>query len=104
MGRAQEWPASHYVLLVICLIIAVASIVRRPPLPKRAPKLVREGYPVLGTLRFFSARRDFYYDAVASSQSGHFRFYFGKYRIVGLSGLEGRKLFYESKDLNMAEG
>lgn len=85
------------------LAALVVAIRWRPSLPHTAPPFVREGY-ILAILRFFSDRRGFYLDGAAASWSGHFSFFFGKHHVVGVSGLEGRKIFYESKDLDMSEG
>jgi hypothetical protein len=104
LAQFQSWPASVYILLLSVLITVIAGIAWRPPLPKSAPKLLNGGYPVLGALRFFSRRADFYNDGLGTTESGHFSFFFGKHPIVGVSGLEGRKTFFESRDLNMAEG
>lgn len=100
----QNWPASIYILLITGLATLIASVVRRPSFPKSAPKLVRGGYPILGMLRFFSDRRNFFNEAIRVNRSGNFSFYFGKHQIVGLSGLAGRRTFFESKELNMSEG
>lgn len=100
----QNWPASVFVLLVVGLATLIARATWRPALPKAAPKLIREGYPVLGMLRFFSDRRRFIMDGMRSSKTGNFSFFFGKHPIVNAAGIEGRKVFFESKALNMSEG
>jgi len=102
--QLQNWPASVYVLLFTVLATVIVGAFRRPALPKSAPKLLREGYPILGMLRFFSDREGFCHDGARASRSGNFSFYFGKHHIIGVSGLDGRKTFFESKDLNMSEG
>ena len=60
--------------------------------------------PVLGCPRYFSDRLAFVTEGIRSTATGNFSFYFGKLQIVNLAGSEGRKLFFESKDLNFAEG
>ncbi|KAF4635641.1 hypothetical protein G7Y89_g2441 [Cudoniella acicularis] len=72
--------------------------------PSKSPKLVKEGYPILGTLRFFTARWDFFQHARAHSTTGNFSFFLGKHPVVGLSGEKGRQIFFESRDLDFTEG
>ena len=100
----QNWPAGVYILLITIVVAAIAAVARRPSLPSSAPKLLRGGYPVLGALDYFSRRADFYNDGVRATKSGHFSFFFGKHPVIGLSGIEGRRTFFESRGLNLAEG
>lgn len=100
----QNWPATVWILLLTSFAYLVAQIAWRPSFPKNAPKLLKDGYPILGAVRFFSDRRNFTSHGTAATGSGHFSFYFGKHQIVSVSGLSGRKTFFESRDLNMAEG
>ncbi|KAJ0108112.1 hypothetical protein J7T55_007231 [Diaporthe amygdali] len=99
----QNWPASIYILLLSVLALFI-KIQWQPSFPKTAPKQIKEGYPLLGALRLFTKRADFCNDALAQSKTGNFSFYFGKHRLVGVSGIEGRKTFFDSKDMNMSEG
>jgi sterol 14-demethylase len=69
-----------------------------------SPKRITEGYPILGAFRFFTARWDFFRHARAQTPSGNFSFFLGKHPIVGMSGDKGRQLFFESRDLDFAEG
>lgn len=72
--------------------------------PPKAPRLVDEGWPVIGALRFFTARWEFFQHARSLSPSGNFSFRIGKYPIVGLTGAKGREVFFENRDLGFAEG
>lgn len=99
----QNWPASISILLLSVLALFI-KIQWQPSFPKTAPKQIKEGYPLLGALRLFTRRADFYKDGLSHTNSGNFSFYFGKHRLVGMSGAEGRKTFFDSKDLNMSEG
>lgn len=99
----QNWPASIYILLLSVLAVFI-KIQWQPSFPKAAPKQIKEGYPLLGALRLFTSRGDFYKEALTRSNTGSFSFYFGKHQLVGMSGIEGRKAFFDSKDLNMSEG
>jgi hypothetical protein len=72
--------------------------------PSRAPKLVKDGYPVIGALRFFTARWDFFHDEGVRSPTGNFSFFLGKHPVVGLTGEKGRRVFFESREMGFAEG
>jgi hypothetical protein len=72
--------------------------------PSKAPKLVDEGWPLLGALRFFTARWEFFQHARSHSPSGNFSFRLGKYPLIGLTGEKGRQVFFENRDLGFAEG
>lgn len=100
----QNWRATVWILLLTSITYVVARLAWRPSFPKNAPKLLKEGYPIVGALRFFSDRRNFARHGTSATKTGNFSFYFGKYQIVGLSGLNGRKTFFDSKDMSMAEG
>ncbi|KAF2797426.1 cytochrome P450 6A1 [Melanomma pulvis-pyrius CBS 109.77] len=104
MLQFQNWPISMYLLLITTLILLIARIVWQPPFPLAAPPLLKESLPIVGALRFFSARANFCKDGASKTKTGNYSFYFGKYRIVGLSGVEGRKTFYQSKDFSLFEG
>ncbi|GAB1196492.1 hypothetical protein APSETT444_005763 [Aspergillus pseudonomiae] len=77
---------------------------RQTPFPDEAPRPLAEGYPILGVLRFFSDRYSMYFDGISLSKTGNFSFYFGKHQIVGISGLEARKVFFQSKAMNLSQG
>ncbi|KAI1076373.1 cytochrome P450 6A1 [Whalleya microplaca] len=103
--RPQSWPGSIWVLLLSTLIPLLVQVFWRPSLPANAPKWWKTGdWPVLGTLRFYRARADWYLDALRNSPTGSFSFYVGKKQVIGLSGEEGRKFFFESRDLNLGAG
>ena len=98
-----------YVLATVLGSIAVVGgvllyLFSKPSFPKNAPTLTREAWPILGSLQFFTERWDFFQKSKAHSQSGNFSFYAGQWPVVGLTGEEGRKLFFESKALAFTEG
>lgn len=102
----QGYPAFVYfstaaVLLVVAAYVLVPSGYKFSP---KSPKIVSEGYPIFGALRFFTARWEFFQHARAQSPSGNFSFFLGKHPVVGLSGDKGRQLFFESRELGFAEG
>ncbi|KAK1948823.1 cytochrome P450 6A1 [Colletotrichum sublineola] len=99
-----HWPTTVYCGIITAVLVLLASALRQPPFPSNAPPLAKESYPILGALRFFKSRRSFCQDSSRSTKTGNYSFHVGKHRVVGLSGLEGRKAFYESKELSMFEG
>ncbi|KAK3326234.1 cytochrome P450 6A1 [Apodospora peruviana] len=101
----QAWPAAVWILLLTTAVSLLALVFWRPSFPKNAPKFSKaDDWPLVGALRFFSDRRNFLLYGTNQSQSGSFSFYLGKYRIVAVSGPEGRKAFFDSKELSMPEG
>lgn len=99
---AQKWPASIAVLLASLLALFVKST-WQPAWPKGAPKLIRN-WPVVGAVQMFGRRKDFFREACSRSPTGNFSIYVGKYQVVGLTGPEARKTFFESRSLNMSAG
>ncbi|KAF4849722.1 Sterol 14-demethylase [Colletotrichum siamense] len=99
----QNWPTSIWVLLLTGLAYAVGFLAYRPSFPRNAPKLFKS-YPVLGAPRFFTDRGNFLTEGRRFGRSGNWSFYFGKMRIVGLSGEPGRNLFFESRELDFTKG
>lgn len=98
----QNWPASIAILVLSSLAILL-KITWQPSYPKGAPKVVRE-WPILGAWRLYKDRKTFFLEAANKSATGNFSTYFGKHQIVGVKGHEGRKTFFESKELDMNEG
>jgi len=72
-------------------------------LPEKAPTFI-QGWPIVGCLRFFTARWDFHKSAAASSPTGNFSYYVGTKPVVGLSGDQSRKFFFENRRLNFGAG
>ncbi|EXK77807.1 hypothetical protein FOQG_17493 [Fusarium oxysporum f. sp. raphani 54005] len=99
-----QWSPTVYCGIIAALVLLLGRTVRQPPFPSNAPPLVTESYPVLGALRFFKSRKSFCQGSSANTKTGNYSFYVGKHRVVGLSGIEGRKAFYGSKELSMFEG
>jgi hypothetical protein len=102
-ANPQNWPVSVYVLLVSLVAYALGRLVSRPAFPSKAPR-VFASWPVVGALGFFSRRAEFLEGMRAASQTGQYSFHFGKHRIVGLSGEDGRRAFFDSKELNIGAG
>ncbi|KAI2642112.1 cytochrome P450 6A1 [Xylaria nigripes] len=104
--RPSEWPATVWVLLLTTAATAFYRVFWRPPFPKNAPKWYKKGdWPILGSLEFYYGRRlDFVRAALRESKTGHVSFYIGKKHLVLVSGEEGRKFYFESKELNFNQG
>lgn len=106
----QDFVAGHTLLsLTAALILVVSSLgaylFRKQPILKNAPAYYgSENTPLLGALNFFTQRYDFWQRARSQSKTGNFSFHAGKWAVVGVSGLEERKVFLESKALDMVEG
>jgi hypothetical protein len=97
--------------ILLLAIIAILSVVAfyilflpRYEVSSRAPKQTSHQFYRLGALSFFTSRWDFYKQAISESVSGNFSFYLGKYFVVGLSGQDARRVFFENRSLNLTEG
>ncbi|KAE8359940.1 cytochrome P450 [Aspergillus caelatus] len=105
MVRRYEFWATLVLLLLLCgLSVLFSQFIRQAHFPDGAPRPLGEGYPILGALRFFSDRYNMYFDGISLSRTGSFSFYFGKHQIVGISGLEGRKVFFQDKAMDLSQG
>ncbi|KAI0593285.1 cytochrome P450 6A1 [Biscogniauxia sp. FL1348] len=103
--RPQNWPTSVWVLLLATLFTGFFQVFWRPSLPKNAPNWFKTGdWPILGALCFYKTRGDWFKEGLKHSPTGNFSFYIGKKQIIGMSGPEGRKTFYENRELNFTEG
>ena len=91
-------------LSIAILATAFLYAFRRPSLPKNAPPLVSEAWPIIGSMQFFTQRWDFFQRQMAHSPTGNFSFYAGDKPVIGMSGDESRRLFFESKHLGFSEG
>jgi sterol 14-demethylase len=86
------------------LISAFLYLFKRPSLPSNAPPLVAEAWPIIGSMQFFSQRWDFFKRQMAHSPTGNFSFYAGDKIVVGMSGDESRRIFFEHKHLSLTQG
>lgn len=73
-------------------------------LPANAPNAASDNYPITGPWGFWTERWDWYRRQRDQSKTGNFSYHAGPHTIVGLTGEEGRKLFFESRELGFAEG
>lgn len=109
MSLASFGDVSRFTIAIAVGSIAILCslffyLFARPTLPKNAPAFTTETWPIVGSLQFFTQRWDFVQRAAAHSNTGNFSFYAGQYPIIGLSGQESRKIFFESRALGFAEG
>jgi hypothetical protein len=105
LSEPTTWPASVYFVLLSGLVTFVYQILVRPTISEKAPRFFSEDdWPFLGALRFFSARHDYMMAGIKASQHGSFSFYVGKKHVVGLGGVEGRKTFYDTRELDINAG
>ncbi|KAF2769691.1 cytochrome P450 [Teratosphaeria nubilosa] len=99
----------RFTLAVVAASVAAIAIIysylfKRPSLPKNAPKLISEDWPIIGSLAFFTERWDFFQRQATHSSTGNFSFYAGRYPIIAVSGPEARKTFFDSKALSFTDG
>ncbi|PNS19185.1 hypothetical protein CAC42_1921 [Sphaceloma murrayae] len=88
----------------VFLVVAFLSATLPRSLPSKAPPLVSGCFPVVGAVKFFSARAEFFKEKALESKSGIYTFFVGSYPVVGLSGPHGRSTFYDAKQLSLFEG
>lgn len=94
-----------YVLISSAIfVISYWSLFRRKSFDGKAPPVTKSDWPIVGDLGFWTARRDFWVAALQQATSQNFSFHIGKHRIVGTNSDEGRKLYFDSKDLSFGEG
>ncbi|THC90389.1 hypothetical protein EYZ11_010152 [Aspergillus tanneri] len=96
--------AGATVVFALGFVLLFPQWLRRAAFPPNAPKEVTEGSLFTGRLKFFSDRHKFYFQCKALSRSGNFSQYLGNHQVVGLSGLDGRRTFYEAKEMDVEEG
>lgn len=102
----RDWPTALSFLSILLLLSFLTILAKwPPPLPSKAPPHFKASdWHIVGSLRFFTDRYRFYNEGILSSKTGNFSFFFGKHHLVGLSGVEARRAFFESKALNMTKG
>jgi len=91
-------------LTLLYLFLAIWTLQPRSPPPNTPHHARSEELPFLGALGYFTARWDFIQRASARSSTGHFTFRAGPYTLIALRGESGRRLFFDSKGLNLGEG
>ncbi|KAK3374268.1 cytochrome P450 [Lasiosphaeria ovina] len=110
--RPYAWPLVAFMLLLFVLVpLTVSSVTfyygqKLSSLSKGAPAHWSSSHlPLLGSaLPFFQRRRGMFMEGRGSSATGNFSFFVGRKHIVSLGGLDGRKTFFESKNLSVSQG
>lgn len=73
-------------------------------LPAGTPPSIKRNWPLIGPIKYWTKRWDFFQEATKASLNGNFTFNVGKHVVVGVSGDESRRVFMESKQLEMGSG
>ncbi|VUC25709.1 unnamed protein product [Clonostachys rosea] len=103
--QPKAWPTIMWAVVMAGLTFLLHLLTTRPSLSHAVPKLWKpDDLPILGAWRFYSHRQEMYYDAQTSTDTGNFSFFIGKKHVVGVSGPEGRKTFFDTKDLVLHDG
>lgn len=90
--------------LVLGLIGLLFYLLQKPKFATNAPKMADDAWPILGAYSFFTKRWEFFTRAASLSHTGNFSFYAGQWPVIGVTGEEGRKAFFDSKFLDPTEG
>lgn len=97
---------TSFVAILAFLISSLGVLVKtvwQPAFPRGSPKVFK-GWPILGALGLFKNRWQFLHECIKQSPTGNFSTYIGKHQVLMLSGVESRKFFYESKELDLSAG
>jgi sterol 14-demethylase len=97
---SQNW------LIVVSLALGVfaAYLYLNRALPEGAPPLTKSDWPLIGPIRFWTRRWDFFREAAKTSSNGNFSFHVGNRVVVGVSGDEARRAFMDSRHLDATSG
>ncbi|SMR43777.1 unnamed protein product [Zymoseptoria tritici ST99CH_3D1] len=93
-----------YALVGIVTFIVLALTGRPKQSSKKLPVPAQGWRPFVGMIRFFTDRQSFVLDNIAASHTGNFRFNIGRHNVVCLAGIDGRKAFFEHKNLDPEAG
>src|ERR1700760_4836637 len=90
-------------VIITLFVVSVTALYHiykrwRSPFPGQAPTLVREGIEIIGPVRWWTKRWEFFNDQIQKHK--YFSFYVGNNLMIGLSGDAARKAFLENKDLS----
>lgn len=104
MFESMSLPIPIASLVVVLTSIIVLYTFSKPAFPSNAPKPTTDTIPLLGSLNFFTKRWEFYKSCTTLSAKGNFSFYAGQWPVIGISGHDNRKLFFDSKQLSLRDG
>jgi cellulose synthase/poly-beta-1,6-N-acetylglucosamine synthase-like glycosyltransferase len=98
-------PFLPYVLVsALIFLISYQGLLKRKPFDAKCPPVTTTNWPIVGDLGFWRQRHEWWNTAMKHSSSKNFSFHIGKHRLVGTNSSEGRKMFFESKEMGFAEG
>ncbi|CAI6100637.1 unnamed protein product [Clonostachys chloroleuca] len=98
-------PTTLWAIVLTGLVLLLHLLTTRKSFSHAVPKLWKpDDLPILGAWRFYTHREEMYRTAQRSTKTGNFSFFVGKKHVVGVSGPEGRRTFFDSKDLDLGEG
>ena len=98
---------AHVVIALIFVLLCSAAYARlfsRPALHPKAPPLTHGVYPIVGAIKFFTHRWDFFREAARASPTGNFSFFVGRKPVIGLTSESSRQIFFDSRHFGFAEG
>ncbi|KAK4234363.1 cytochrome P450 [Achaetomium macrosporum] len=91
--------------LVTALVGLLAYLSYTPSVDKKAPALLTTGTtPFIGSFEYLQRQWTFWRKARAQSRTGNFSFWLGKHHVVGISGPNARKVFFETPELEFTSG
>ena len=94
-----------YVLISsVVFVISYRSLLGRKSFDEKAPPTTKANWPIVGDLGFWTRRYDFWVAALAQTKSQDFSFHIGRHRLIGTTSEEGKKLYFDSKELSFGEG
>lgn len=98
-------PAFAVMAVLLLSVLYFSSLFyRQSSAPPNTPKYISGSLPILGAVRFWTARWDFFRHAMSQTKTGNFSYNVGPYSVVGVSGDAGREVFFGSPQLSFSEG
>ena len=100
----QQTGLSLFALITLILLPILAGQLNFRQQPAPNTQLSHGHVPIIGVYEFFSRRYDFFMRATRECRNNVFSFYVGKERVIGMTGSLGRSVFFDSKELDFAQG
>lgn len=96
---------TYAIVALISLVVGLGTFYyqNHTVIPDKTPKFVK-GWPIVGCMKFWTARLDFHSENFQRSDTGRFSFFVGRKPVVALSGAKDRKFFFESAKLDFSKG
>ncbi|KAI9669870.1 MAG: hypothetical protein M1831_006905 [Alyxoria varia] len=105
---AQAVPNTRLALTFITLSLLLYFIssqlppIRHPKLPRNAPQQHHD-LPIVGAIRFLTARWDFFKDVLRKSRTGNMSFHVGRHTVIAITGPTARSTFLEERLFRLGE-